>query len=132
MRSKRPRGGINMASYVKFEVPKDLSNKVLEAVTLAKTTGKVKKGVNETTKTIERGLAKLVVIAADVQPEEIVMHLPVLCEEKQIPYVYVPSKDELGKAAGIQVPASSIAISETGDAKKLVEEIVEKLKTLKK
>ncbi|RLJ05969.1 MAG: 50S ribosomal protein L7ae [Candidatus Aenigmatarchaeota archaeon] len=123
---------MNMASYVKFEVPKDLSNKVLEAVTLAKTTGKVKKGVNETTKTIERGLAKLVVIAADVQPEEIVMHLPVLCEEKQIPYVYVPSKDELGKAAGIQVPASSIAISETGDAKKLVEEIVEKLKTLKK
>ncbi|RLJ06062.1 MAG: 50S ribosomal protein L7ae [Candidatus Aenigmatarchaeota archaeon] len=123
---------MNMASYVKFEVPKDLSNKVLEAVTLAKTTGKVKKGVNETTKTIERGLAKLVVIAADVQPEEIVMHLPVLCEEKQIPYVYVPSKDELGKAAGIQVPASSIAISETGDAKKLVEEIVEKVKTLKK
>ncbi|RLJ08158.1 MAG: 50S ribosomal protein L7ae [Candidatus Aenigmatarchaeota archaeon] len=123
---------MNMASYVKFEVPKDLSNKVLEAVTLAKTTGKVKKGVNETTKTIERGLAKLVVIAADVQPEEIVMHLPVLCEEKQIPYVYVPSKDELGKAAGIQVPASSIAISETGDAKKLVEEIVEKLKTVKK
>ena len=121
-----------MASYVKFEVPKDLSNKVLEAVTLAKTTGKVKKGVNETTKTIERGLAKLVVIAADVQPEEIVMHLPVLCEEKQVPYVYVPSKEELGKAAGIQVPASSIAIAETGDAKKLVEEIVEKVKTLKK
>ena len=120
------------AAFVKFEVPKELVNKIYEAVTVAKTTGKVRKGVNETTKTIERGLAKLVVMAEDVSPEEILMHLPVLCEEKKVPYAYVPSKEELGKAVGIDVPTSSVAVSEEGDSKKLIAEIAEKLKGLKK
>ncbi len=121
-----------MPAYVKFEVPKELSDKVLQAVTVAKATGKVRKGVNETTKTIERGLAKLVIMAMDVQPEEILMHLPVLCEEKKVPYVYVPSKVELGQATGISVPTSSIAVSEEGDAKNLIAEIVTKIEDLKK
>ena len=63
-------------SYVKFEVPEELKEKVLQAVEIARNSGKIKKGTNETTKAIERGIAKLVVIAEDVEPEEIVMHLP--------------------------------------------------------
>jgi len=118
--------------FMKFEVPKELVNKILEAVTIAKTTGKVRKGVNETTKAIERGIAKLVVMAEDVTPEEVLMHLPILCEEKQVPYAYVPLKTELGKASGIDVPTSSIAIIEEGDSKKLISEIAEKTKALKK
>jgi len=121
-----------MAGFVKFEMPQDLVNKVYEAITVAKATGKVRKGVNETTKAIERGVAKLVVMAQDVTPEEVLMHLPVLCDEKQIPYAYVPSKLELGKSAGIEVPTSSIAIDEEGDAKKLIAEITDKVKTLGK
>lgn len=121
-----------MAEFVKFEMPQDLVNKVYEAATIAKATGKVRKGVNETTKAIERGIAKLVIMALDVTPEEILMHLPILCGEKQVPYAYVPSKLELGKASGIEVPTSSIAIVEDGDAKKLIEEIATKLKTLNK
>ena len=121
-----------MPAFVKFEVPKELSSKVYEAVTVAKTTGKVRKGVNETTKAVERGLAKLVVMATDVSPEEILMHLPVICDEKKVPYVYVPSKQELGMSAGIGVPTSSVAIVETGEAKKLVEEIIKKIEELKK
>jgi len=66
-----------------FEIPKDLVDKVLQALEVAKNTGKIKKGTNETTKAIERGKTKLVVIANDVEPKEIVMHLPVLCEEKK-------------------------------------------------
>jgi len=62
--------------YVRFEVPKELANQVYEAVEKARDTGKVRKGVNETTKAIERGEAKLVVIAEDVDPAEIVAHLP--------------------------------------------------------
>lgn len=120
------------ASFVKFEVTKEIVNKVLEAVTIAKTTGKIRKGVNETTKAIERGIAKLVVIAEDVTPEEVLMHLPVICEEKQVPYAYVPQKIDLGKASGIDVPTSSIAIVEEGDSKKLVADIAEKIKVLKK
>lgn len=119
-------------SFMKFEVPQDLANKALEAISLAKSTGKIRKGVNETTKAIERGMAKLVVVAEDVTPEEILMHLPVLCEEKKVPYVSVPSKIELGKAAGIDVPTSSIAIAEEGESKNLVAQIAAKTEELKK
>jgi len=123
---------MRMAGYVKFEVPKELADKVLEAVTIARASGKLKKGVNETTKAVERGIAKLVIMAQDVQPEEILMHLPLICDEKKVPYVYVPSKQELGKAAGIDVAASSVAVIEEGDAKNLIEDIAEKVKSLKK
>jgi len=119
-------------SYVKFSVPKELSDKVLQAVEMAKNTGKIKKGTNETTKAVERGLAKLVIIAEDVDPEEIVMHLPALCEEKKIPYIYVPSKQELGRAAGIDVASASACIIEPGEAKELVGEIIEKIPELMK
>jgi len=61
--------------YVKFEVPAELENKALEALELARDTGKIKKGTNEVTKSIERGVAKLVLIGEDVQPEEIVAHI---------------------------------------------------------
>ncbi|MEB3861972.1 MAG: 50S ribosomal protein L7Ae [Desulfurococcales archaeon] len=117
--------------YVKFEVPDDLVDKVYEAVSKARETGKIKKGTNETTKACERGIAKLVVIAEDVDPPEIVAHLPVLCDEKKIPYVYVRSKKKLGEAAGIEVQAASAAILEAGEAEPLVREIIEKVKELR-
>jgi len=119
-------------AYVKFEVPKELADKVLHLVEIARTTGKVRKGTNETTKAVDRGQAKLVVIAEDVEPEEIVMHLPPLCDEKKVPYVYVPSKLELGRAAGIDVAAASVAIVEPGEGSKLLEEIVAEVEKLKK
>jgi ribosomal protein eL8 len=118
-------------SYVKFEVPEDLANKVLEAIKKAKESGKIKKGTNETTKAVERGQAKLVIIAEDVQPEEIVAHLPILCEEKKIPYVYVPSKKALGEACGLQVAAASAAILDPGEAKDMVDEIIKRVEELK-
>jgi len=99
-------------------------DKILHAVEIAKNTGKIKIGTNETTKAIERGVAKLVVIAEDVQPKEVIMHLPSLCDEKKIPYVIVKNKLELGRAAGIDVSAASIAITEEGDAKKDIKEII--------
>jgi len=115
-----------------FEIPKDLVDKVLQAIEIAKNTGKIKKGTNETTKAIERGKARLVIIAKDVEPKEIVMHLPVLCEEKKCEYAYVPSKEELGRAAGINVSTASACIIEPGEAKDLVEDIIKKIKTIKK
>ena len=119
-------------AFVKFEVSKELSEKALEAVALAKASGKLRRGVNESTKAIERGIAKLVIMAEDVTPEEVLMHLPVLCEEKEVPYIYVSSKVELGSASGIEVPTSSIAITEEGESKVLIKEISDQIKTLKK
>ena len=120
------------AIHVRFEVPKELAEKVYEAVETARDSGKVRKGTNETTKAIERGQAKLVVIAEDVDPPEIVAHLPPLCEEKGVPYVYVPSKGELGSAAGIDVPSAAVAIAEPGGAEDSIKSIVAQVKELKK
>ena len=111
-----------------MEVPKELLDKVYETVEVAKTTGKIKKGTNETTKAIERGKAKLVVVAKDITPPEISMHLPLISEEKNVPCLQVPSKEDLGAAAGIDVPTGSVAILQEGDAKNLVSELLNKLK----
>jgi len=129
-----PEGGVELAKpiYVRFEVPKELADKAYEAVERARDTGKLKRGTNEVTKVAERKQAQLVVIAEDVDPPEVVAHLPALCDEKEVPYVFVPSKRELGAAAGIEVGAASVAISNPGEAADLVKEITERIKELKK
>src|SRR3989344_4192344 len=97
----------------------DKSQKALEAIEQARTNGKIRKGTNEVTKAIEKQLAKLVVVAMDITPPEIVMHLPLLCKEKGVPCVEVNSKEELGTAAGLGVPTAAVAIVKEGDAKDL-------------
>jgi large subunit ribosomal protein L7Ae len=89
-----------------------------QIVEKAKKTGKLEKGTNEVTKAIERETAKLVLYAADVDPKEIVQHLPVLCKDKKIKCAEVDSKQKLGLAAGLPVSTSSIAIIEAGEAEK--------------
>ncbi len=116
--------------YVRFEVPQEVAEASYEALRVARETGSVKKGTNETTKAVERGVAKLVLIAEDVDPPEVVAHLPLLCEERGVPYVYVPSKERLGEAAGIGVSAASACIVEPGEAKELLGEIIERVKKL--
>lgn len=118
--------------YVKFETPKDLVNAIYEAIRVARQSGKVKKGTNETTKTIERGVSKLVVIAEDVEPPEVVAHLPILCEERNSAYVFVPSKQQLGQALGIDVPSAAACIMDAGEAQHILEQIVSSISGLKK
>ncbi len=118
--------------YVRFEVPKELADKAYEAVENARDTGKLRKGTNETTKAVERKQAVLVIIAEDVEPAEIVAHLPPLCDEKGVPYIYVSSKRELGAAAGIDLGTAAITIVEAGRATEIVKEIVERIRDLKK
>jgi ribosomal protein eL8 len=120
-----------MAVYVRFQVPDEVKKKILEAVQMAVETGKVRKGTNEVTKVVERNQAKFVVIAEDVQPPEVVAHLPLLCEEKGIPYGYVSSKAELGKRIGIK-SAASAAIVDFGGAADAFKEIIEEISAIKK
>jgi len=110
------------------QVPKDVSDKILQLIEMARNSGKLRKGSNETTKAIERGMAQLVVIADDVEPKEIVMHIPALCQEKNIPYAVVPSKLELGRAAGIEVGTSAIGVVDAGEGKELLKEVLKRVK----
>jgi len=117
--------------YQKFEVPEELQNSALEALELARDTGKIKKGSNEATKSVERGIAQLVLVGGDVEPEEIVMHLPPLCMEKEIPFIFISKQSEIGAACGLDVGSAAVAIVKSGKAKDLVEEIVTKVTALR-
>lgn len=111
----------------KIETPEEVKKDVLELAKVASDTGKIRKGVNEVTKAVERGIAKVVVIAQDVTPAEVVMHIPKLCAEKGIAYAYVNTKKELGDAVGIKVGCSSIAIVEAGSGNELLSSVVKRL-----
>ncbi|PNX51627.1 MAG: 50S ribosomal protein L7ae [Thermoplasmata archaeon M8B2D] len=121
-----------MPMYVKFQAPKEIQDLAYDLVEKARDNGKISKGANEATKQVERGQAKLVVMAEDVTPEEILAHMPILCEEKNIPYSYVPSKDELGSAAGLKVSTAAVAILNLGKDKGGIENIVKKIEGLNK
>ena len=122
-------------SYIKFKIPDALKNDLKDA--LSKISGtrdaKIRKGMNEVSKSIERSLAKLVIMAEDVSPPEILFHVPLLCEEKSISYGYVSTKKELGNAARINIASSAVAIENVGTGNdKALDDILKKLEALKK
>ncbi|MBN1645669.1 50S ribosomal protein L7ae [Candidatus Woesearchaeota archaeon] len=96
---------------------------VYQLIEVAQKTGQIKKGINEVTKAIERGKAKIVAVASDITPPEVVMHLPMLCKEKDIPYFEVGSREELGAAAGLGRPTAAVAVISEGDAKDVMKEL---------
>jgi large subunit ribosomal protein L7Ae len=121
-------------SYVKFETPKNVQDEIKKLLNeIAKTRGsKIRKGMNETTKSVERGVAKLVIMAEDVTPPEILFHLPILCEEKGITYGYVKKQEDLGNAVRINVAASAIAVEDPGssDNERNLNGLLKKIKNL--
>ena len=120
-----------MPMYVRFQTPKDVQDLAYDIVEKARDNGKISKGANEVTKQVERGQAKVVVMAEDITPEEILAHMPVLCEEKNIPFAYVPSKDELGSSAGLKVSTASVAVLNPGKDKSMLENLIKKTNELK-
>jgi len=121
-----------MANYVTFNLPDDIQRKALELFSVAKSTGKIRKGTNEVTKVIEKGTAKLVIIAGDVTPPEIVMHLGPLCDEKQVSYLFIKEKKSIGSIVGVNVGCSAAAIIDAGEAKNLLKEVIDLIKQFKK
>lgn len=118
--------------YVKFEVPKEMSDKAYQLVQVAKDSGKLRKGTNESTKAVERAVAKLVLIAEDVDPPQVVAHLPILCEERKISYLFVPSKLELGRAAGIDVGCAAVTVLDGGEGARTLKELIDSTEQLRK
>jgi large subunit ribosomal protein L7Ae len=118
--------------YVKYETPKEIVDAAYEALSIASKSGNVRKGTNEATKAVERSVAKLVVIAEDVDPPEVVAHLPILCDERKIPFVFVPNKENLGKAIGIDVQCAAACIIKEGEAAGLIREIITRLDQIKR
>ena len=89
---------------------KDFSIQILDLVELARDYKQIKKGANESTKSLNRGTSELIIIAADTEPIEIILHLPLLCEDKNIPYIFIRSKSALGKACGLSRPVIACSL----------------------
>mmetsp|Transcript_2178 Transcript_2178/g.5038 ORF Transcript_2178/g.5038 Transcript_2178/m.5038 type:complete len:127 (+) Transcript_2178:57-437(+) len=91
--------------------PPALTQSILDLVQQAANYKQIKKGANEATKTLNRGISEFVVMAADTEPLEILLHLPILCEDKNVPYVFVSSKEALGRACGVTRPVISCSVT---------------------
>merc|ERR1711907_700343 len=89
----------------------DMTVTILDLVQQASNYKQLKKGANEATKTLNRGIAEIIILAADAEPLEILLHLPLLCEDKNVPYVFVKSKTSLGRAAGVSRPVIAVSIT---------------------
>ncbi|MCL5955222.1 MAG: 50S ribosomal protein L7Ae [Candidatus Thermoplasmatota archaeon] len=118
-------------SYVKFETPESVEKKLLDLVENAFRSGKIKKGTNEVIKSIERGESKIVVIAEDVTPPEVVYYLPMLCDERKVPYAYVKKRSDLGAKVGI-ASAASISVVDLGKGEEVYKQVVSELAEIKK
>eukprot|EP00936_MAST-01D_sp_MAST-1D-sp1_P002813 g2813.t1 len=84
---------------------------ILDLVQQATNYKQLKKGANEATKTLNRGISEFIVLSADAEPLEILLHLPLLCEDKNVPYVFVPSKVALGRACGVSRPVIACSVT---------------------
>jgi large subunit ribosomal protein L7Ae len=110
------------------EIPEELIEDSLKLLSIVSDTGKIKKGTNEVTKALERGTAMIIYIADDVNPKEITRHLPILAAEKNVAYMIVPTSERLGKSAGIEVGAASVAIVDAASSDGELKSIVERVK----
>jgi len=110
----------------------DLTQKILELVKQASNYKQLKKGANEATKTLNRSIAEFIVLAADAEPLEILLHLPLLCEDKNVPYVFVRSKQALGRACGVSRPviSASVTINEGSQLKPQIQSIQQNIEKL--
>jgi U4/U6 small nuclear ribonucleoprotein SNU13 len=95
---------------------------ILDLIQQAANYKQLKKGANEATKTLNRGISEFIVMSADAEPLEILLHLPLLCEDKNVPYVFVPSKVALGRACGVSRPVISCSVT-TNEASQLKSQI---------
>jgi H/ACA ribonucleoprotein complex subunit 2 len=89
---------------------KKSTKKVHKLVKKAAAVKYIRRGVKEVVKGLRKGEDGLAILAGDIYPLDVISHLPVLLEEKNIPYLFVPSKQDLGAAASTKRPTSCVLI----------------------
>lgn len=109
-------------------INEDRCKKIYEFVISMNKSQFIRKGVNEVTKCINKGTAKLVIMAVDSEPPELTYSLPILCEDKGIPFVHISSKRSLGKACSLERPVIACCIFIPKDKEGL--RVEEKIKEL--
>ena len=123
-------GEVNPKAYPLAD--SQLSVTILDVAQQAMNYKQLKKGANEATKTLNRGICEFVIMAADTEPIEILLHLPLLAEDKNVPYVFVPSKQALGRACGVSRPviAASVIANEGSQLKHQIQQLKDGIERL--
>ncbi|KAF8341384.1 uncharacterized protein EI90DRAFT_2965738 [Cantharellus anzutake] len=88
-----------------------LNKKVEKLISRARKVQRLRRGIKEVVKSIRKGEKGVLVLAADLSPIDVISHLPILAEEAQIPYIYVVSKEALGRSASTKRPTSCVLVS---------------------
>ncbi|KAI1749814.1 ribonucleoprotein-associated protein [Xylaria castorea] len=109
-----------------------LAQEILDLIQQASHYRQIKRGANEATKSLSRGVSEIVILAGDCTPLSILLHLPLLCEDKNVPYVYVPSKVALGRACNVSrsVIAVSITTNEASELQNQIRALKDKVERL--
>lgn len=101
---------------------KKLTKKLYKAVKKAQKAKRLKRGVREVVKGLRKNEKGVVILAGDVSPVDVISHIPVFCEEKGVPYCYVPSRKDLGAAALTKRPTSVVIVQQNDEYKKLYDD----------
>ena len=109
---------------------KKLTKRLYKSVKKARKCKNLRRGVKEVVKFIRKGEKGFVIIAGDISPIDVVSHIPVYCEDRDIPYVYVPSRHDLGKASLTKRPASVVLVKNHDDYKSTFEKCFKEIKDL--
>jgi H/ACA ribonucleoprotein complex subunit 2 len=107
-----------------------LAKKVLKTVKAAAKEKGIRRGVKEVVKALKKGEPGLAIIAGDISPIEVIAHVPILCEEKNVAYVYVPSKEELGAASQTKRPTSIVLVTKKADYADAYDECDKKMRSI--
>ncbi|XP_066378219.1 H/ACA ribonucleoprotein complex subunit 2-like protein [Miscanthus floridulus] len=126
--AEKKRAPVALAPIAKPLAGKKLCKRTLKLVCRASEAKCLKRGVKEVVKSIRRGNKGLCVIAGNISPIDVITHLPIVCEEANIPYVYVPSKEDLATAGTTKRPTCCVLVLTKPAKGELEGEVMEKLK----
>ncbi|XP_057339917.1 H/ACA ribonucleoprotein complex subunit 2-like protein [Microplitis mediator] len=111
--------------------PKKLTKKIYKCIKKAsKQKTYLRNGLKDVQKHLRKGEKGIVIFAGDVFPIEIMCHLPIVCEDKEIPYCFVPSRQDIGTAMGVKRGSLMVLIKEHAEYKDIYDEVKEAIKLL--
>ncbi|KAJ3699276.1 H/ACA ribonucleoprotein complex subunit 2-like protein [Rhynchospora pubera] len=108
---------------------KKLCKRTFKLVRRAAESKCLRRGVKEVVKSIRRNQKGLCVIAGNISPIDVITHLPILCEENSIPYIYVPTKEDLANAGATKRPTCCVLVTTKPAKGELDAEVKEKLQS---
>ena len=99
-----------------------LTKKLYKVVKKSQKSKRLKRGVREVVKGLRKGEKGVVILAGDVSPIDVISHIPVFCEDKGVPYCYVPTRKDLGAAAFTKRPTSVVMVQSAQDYETLYQD----------